>query len=42
VALAATVILVTVDMVQAKAGREADRALADLDLEVQKAVVDMV
>lgn len=41
-ALAATVTLVMVDMVQAKAGRETARALADLDSEVRKAMVDMV
>jgi hypothetical protein len=41
-ALAATVTLVMVDMVQAKAGRETAWALADLDLEAQEAMVDMV
>lgn len=39
-ALAATVTLVMVDMVQAKAGRETARALADL--EARAARVDMV
>ncbi len=41
-ALAATVTLVMVDMVQAKAGRETARALADLDSEVRKNMADMV
>jgi hypothetical protein len=30
------------DMVQAKVGRETDRALVDLDSEAREAVVDMV
>ncbi len=40
-ALAATVTLVMVDMVQAKAGRETAWALTDLDLEAQEAMVGM-